>query len=154
MENSYLKIENSSEGNLVVPNSKIQGLNLEEIGPLCPKCGGIKTKKNKGKSVSVPNTPLQTNKNILNVTEEGKKSSANGAQIFPIDPKNSGTVNKNDNTVLPQNSLPLNLLFPRFKVSYLFLNSSQVTGFLYYIHHNDTANWKEKPNVFNSGIRR
>ena len=101
MENSYLKIENNSEGNLVVPNSKIQGLNLEEIGPLCPKCGGIKTKKNKGKSVSVPNTPLQTNKNILNVKEE-KKSSANGAQIFPIDPKNSETVNKTKPALEPQ----------------------------------------------------
>ena len=101
MENSYLKIENNSEGNLVVPNSKIQGLNLEEIGPLCPKCGGIKTKKNKGKSVSVPNTPLQTNKNILNVKEE-KKSSANGAQIFPIGPKNSETVNKTKPALEPQ----------------------------------------------------
>ena len=91
MENNYLKLENNS-GKLV-PNSKIQGLNLEKIGPLCPKCGGIKSKKNsKGKSVSVPNTPLQTNKNILNVKNDEKKSSNGAAQIFPIEPKNSETV--------------------------------------------------------------
>ena len=92
MENTHLKIEKNSE--LVPNNAKIQGLNLNEIGPLCPKCGGIKSKKNtKGKSVSVPNTPLQTNKNILNVNDE-KNISNNGAQIFPIEQNNSEEIVK------------------------------------------------------------
>ena len=33
---------------------------------------------------------------------------------------------------------------------HIHLNSSQFTEFLYYIHHNDTVNWKEIPNFFNS----